>query len=234
MINKSHKQFKILLVNCIVAFSLTGCAAKEMKFTESGFLNDYSDLVEDEGLKGMHVYRNPDVDIGERYSKILIAPVQFKLDPAAEEYDEMKHEDQKKISEYFHEKLVEGLVKDYEIVDGPGEGVILLRAAITDVMPNKVYLNLHWSTMLIGGGGIGGASLEAEMVDSLTNERLLSFVDAKKGKSPMKQPRHLIKNYKSGLTKWGHTKEVLGNWAKIMVANLDQLKEGNAHRSIKN
>ena len=91
---------------------------------------------------------------------------------------------------------------------------MLFRTAITDILPNKVYLNLHWSTTLIGGG-IGGASLEAELVDSLTGERMLAFVDARKGKKL---------NYTKGLTKWGHTKEVLGMWAKHMVKNLDELK----------
>jgi len=222
-----HAHIKILLINCFIVFSLTGCAVKEMKMTESGFLSGYSGLVEDDELEGMRVYKNPEINIVERYSKILIAPVAFKLDPTVKEH-EMKYKDREKISDYFHKKLAEGLIENYEIVDEPGEGVILFRAAITDVLPSKVYLNLHWSTMLISRGGIGGASLEAELVDSVTNERILAFVDAKKGKSPIKQPKHLIKNYKSGLTKWGHTKEVLGNWAKIMVMNLDELREGYA------
>jgi len=93
--------------------------------------------------------------------------------------------------------------------------VLLLRTAVTDILPNKVYLNLHWSTTLIGGG-IGGASLEAELVDSLNGERMLAFVDARKGRKL---------NYTKGLTKWGHTKEVLGMWADHIVKNLDDLKE---------
>jgi len=220
-----HAHIKILLINCFVVFSLTGCAVKEMKITESGFLSSYSNLVKDEELEGMRIYRNPNVNIGERYSKMLIAPVQFKLDPTVKEH-EMDYKDRRKISDYFHEKLIEGLIDHYEIVDEPGEGVLLFRAAITDVLPNKVYLNAHWVTMLITReGGIGGASLEAELVDSVTNERILSFVDAKKGKTPIKQPSHLVKNYKSGLTKWGHTKLVLGNWAEIMVLNLNELRD---------
>ena len=220
-----HAHIKILLINCFVVFSLTGCAVKQMELTESGFLSGYSDLVEDEELEGMRVYRNPNVNIAERYSKILIAPVQFKLDSTLKEHD-MNYDDRKKISDYFHEKLAEGLIENFEIVDEPGEGVILFRAAITGVLPNKVYLNAHWVTMLLTReGGIGGASLEAELVDSVTNERLLSFVDAKKGKTPIKQPSHLVKNYKGGLTKWGHTKIVLGNWAETMVLNLNELRE---------
>lgn len=219
MINRSQAQFRIFLINCVFVFSLTGCAVKEMKLTESGFLSGYSGLKEDEESGGMRVYKNPDVKIAERYSKILIAPVEFKLNPTLKEH-EMKYEDRIKLSDYFYEKLFEGLIENYEIVYEPGDGVLLFRAAITDILPNKVYLNLHWSTTLIGAG-IGGASLEAELVDSLSGERMIAFVDARKG-------RRL--NYTKGLTKWGHSKEVLGIWANLMVQNLDQLKEEYAAR----
>jgi len=216
-------QFRMLLINCVVVFSLTGCTIKKMEFTESGFLSGYSGLAEDEELKGMHVYKNPDVNIAGQYSKILIAPVEFKLDPTVKEHD-MDYEDKMKLSDYFHEKLYDGLINNYEIAYEPGSGVLLFRTAITDILPNKVYLNLHWSTTLVGGG-IGGASLEAELVDSLTGERMLAFVDARKGKKL---------NYTKGLTKWGHTQEVLGMWADLMVQNLDQLKEELENRNAEN
>jgi len=214
MINRAHTQFQILLTSCIFVFTLTGCTIKQLELTESGFLSGYSGLEEKEELEGMRVYKNPDVKIVERYSKIIIAPVEFKLDPTVKDH-EIKYEDKIKLSDYFHEKLFEGLIENYEIAYEPGDGTLILKIAITDILPNKVYLNLHWSTTLIGGG-IGGASLEAELVDSISGERMLSFVDARKGKKL---------NYTKGLTKWGHSKEVLGFWAKHIVKTLDQLKE---------
>jgi len=180
MNNRSFEPLRLFIVSVILIFLLTGCTIKKMEITESGFLSGYSGLEVDEGSEGMRVYINPDVNVRQRYSKILISPVQFKLDPAVQEH-EMDYEDRKKVSDYYHDKLIEGLVVNYDIVDEPGSDVLLLRTAITDILPNKVYLNLHWSTTLIGGG-IGGASLEAEMVDSITNERIMSFTDARKGK----------------------------------------------------
>ena len=212
--NKSFSGcLKILLINGIIVSGLAGCAVKQMQMTESGFLSGYTGLEESEEYDGMRIYKNPDADILGHYTKVLIAPVQFKLDPAIKGYD-LEYADRKKLSDYFHEKLIEGLVENYEIVDEPGEDVLLLRTAITDILPNKVYLNLHWSTTLYGAG-IGGASLEAEMVDSLTNERMLAFIDARKGKKL---------KYTKGLSKWGHTEEVFGLWATIIIKNLDQLK----------
>ena len=212
---KRHSLYlRLLLVNVAFLFAFTGCATKEVKLTETGFLSSYSDLEADTDSQGMYVYKNPGVKIAERYPKILIAPVQFKLDPTLKE-NEITDEDREKLAKYFYEQLEEGLAENHIITDTPGDDVLLFRVAVTGVLPNKVYLNLHWSTTLIGAG-IGGASLEAELVDSLTSERMISFVDARKGKRL---------NYTKGLTKWGHTKEVLGIWAGIMVTNLDKLRE---------
>lgn len=207
-------QSKIVLFSVLVTLAVTGCAKREVRLTNTGFLSTYSDLHEDEEFKGMSVYKNPDVDIGARYSKILIAPMQFKLDPTLEAH-QIKDEDREKLVDYFYKKLKKRLKKNFEIVDEPQEDTLLFRAAITDILPNKVHLNLHYSTTVYGAG-IGGASIEAELVDSLTGVRVMAFIDARKG-------RRL--NYTKGLTKWGHTKEVLGIWAKIIVRHLDQLKK---------
>ena len=208
------RHLRLLLLNVAFLFVFTGCATKEVKLTETGFLSSYANLEADMDSQGMYVYKNPSVNIAEQYPKILIAPVQFQLDPTVEG-NAIGDEDRDKLAEYFYDQLEEKLAKNHTLTDDPGEDTLLFRTAITGVVPNKVYLNLHWSTTLMGAG-IGGASLEAELVDSLTGERMISFVDARKGKRL---------NYTKGLTKWGHTKEVLGIWADIMVSNLDKLRE---------
>ena len=212
-----HAHIKILLINCFVVFSLTGCAIKHLELTESGFLSGYSGMVEDEEMEGLMVYKNSDVNINERYSKILVAPVVFKLDSTVKEH-ELEFEDRMELSDYYHEKLNEKLLEIYDLTDEPGSDVLLLRSAITDILANKVYLNLHWSTTLYGAG-IGGASIEVELVDSITNERMLSFVDARKGKK--------LKLNK-GWTKWGHTQAVLELWTEIIVKNLNEIRDSHA------
>jgi len=198
-------------VVCLSILLLTGCATK-MKLTQTGFLTDYDQLVQSDSTKGMRIYKNDAVNIKETYKKIMIAPVEIRLAPQAQA--KFSEEDQQKLTTYFYESLKTRLAKQFELTEEAGPGVLLLRTAITDLLPNKVYLNLHWSTTLLGGG-IGGASIEAELVDAQSKERVLAFIDAKKGKKL---------NYTKGLTKWGHTKEVLDKWADILVKNLDELQ----------
>jgi hypothetical protein len=223
MDKKTLLWLRVVAVNTAVLMFCAGCASKQMHLTQSGFLSSYADLQEDKELDGMMVYRNPKVNIKERYTKVLIAPVQFKLDPTVTKH-QLDAEHQIQLANYFQARLKEGLENNYVITDMPGPDVLLLRTAITDILPSKVYLNLHWSTTLIGGG-IGGASLEAELVDSITGEQIMAFVDVRKGKTFLQEPQHLIKNYTSGLTKWGHTREVMGVWADVMALNLNQLRE---------
>ena len=210
----AFRDFQRILVSVVFLFFLTGCAAKQMAMTRTGFLSDYSGLKEDEASQGMHVYKNSSASVEGHYAKIIIAPVELMFDPSVKKL-KMKTKDREKLTAYFHDQLKKGLSQSYEITDQPGPDVLLFRTAITGVLPNKVYLNLHWSTTLMGAG-IGGASLEAELVDSLSGERILAFVDARKGKKL---------NYTKGLTKWGHTKEVLGIWADLLVMNVKRLKE---------
>ena len=78
-------------------FVFTGCASRKVRLTETGFLSSYTDLYEDEGSQGMYVYKNPDVKIGDRYSKILIAPVRFELDPAVDP-NKINNEDKEQLA----------------------------------------------------------------------------------------------------------------------------------------
>src|SRR3990167_4750070 len=114
MDKKTLLRFRIIAVNIVVLMFLTGCAKKQMNLTKTGFLSSYSDLKEEEELDGMLVYRNPKINVRDRYSKIMIAPVQFKLDPTVKEH-KLDAEDRVELADYFHEKLLEGLIKNYEI-----------------------------------------------------------------------------------------------------------------------
>jgi hypothetical protein len=63
------------------------------------------------------------------------------------------------------------------------------------------------------GAGIGGADLEAEIRDSQTDDRLLAVLNSQKGNRA---------KYLKGLSKWGHTKEVLDGWAKMLVKKVEE------------
>jgi len=216
----TKKNLFLTLFICLLA---GGCAAKKVELTQTGFLRDYAQLKEDDRQEGVLIYRNESVDLTQEYTKVMIAPVVIMLDQS-EGKKELSQEDTSKLANFFYGKLHEKLQGHYEIAMEPGEGVLLLRSALTNLLANRRYLNIHWSTTLMGAG-IGGASIEAELVDSLTNERVLAFTDARKGdRLNLKKPGELLPTYTDGLTKWGHTESVLEYWAQALVDNLEDLK----------
>jgi hypothetical protein len=104
--------------------------------------------------------------------------------------------------------------------------VLRIRPAITEITQSRPLLNTITALMPIGIGitfikkgitgthsFVGTASLEAEFLDSQTNERLAAFIDTK-GAEKYK----LVK----GFYKWGHAKEAFKYWAGRLRKWLDK------------
>ena len=68
----------------------------------------------------------------------------------------------------------------FRLTETPDSDIGLIRVAITDVQKSKWYLNLHPATKLTGAG-LGGASMEGEVVDSVTGKQLGAVVQSGKG-----------------------------------------------------
>ena len=188
-----------------------GCAAAPIRY--SGFLNDYDSLVPSEVVEGLLVDKNANKDIGD-YDIFYIEPVviQFSDHAKGENVDPKKLEE---LADYFRDQAVNALKQKYTMVEEPVDGTLLIRAAITEVVANKPYFNIHWSTTL-AGFGLGGASMEVEFIDSTTKERILAVVDARRGKRS---------HYTKGLTKWGHTEDVINMWIKLLMDQLTLLHQ---------
>jgi len=78
--------------------------------------------------------------------------------------------------------------------------------------------NIH-PAMKMSGLGLGGASMEAEGTDSQTKDRVFAVTDSQHG------PRRDITG---GLQWYGNAKGVKAEWAKRLVARLDE-----AHGKVK-
>ena len=194
-------------VYLLMAIFLVGCATA--KTIETGFLNDYSNFKMSDKVEGLLVEKHATKKISD-YSKFMVDPIDVQLTHESKG-EKLNPEQIEKMATGFHDDVVAGLKEKYEVVDTPGEGVLRIRTALTDIYPNKIYLNLHWSTTL-SKHGIGGAAIEAEFVDTATGERILGVVDARQGK-PLK--------YTKGLSRWGHTKEVFDGWKDLLMKTLE-------------
>ena len=213
----------ILVVMIGFALSMNmGCAAK---VKHSGFLKDYPEFEQGPAGGVDLIYLKEGVDF-KKYDKVMMDFVQFWFKDGTE-YKGIHIHELNELAAAFNKAMADALKDAYPIVDDPGPDVLRIRFAITDVIPSRPALNtitavtpvgLALSTVKKGVTGthtfVGEASMEAELLDSLTNERLGAAID-----------RKAAGKYKivKGMTKWGHAKDAFGFWAKRLRKWLDEV-----------
>lgn len=210
------------LMMIVASFLLFGCAG-EPKVAPSGFLQDYPEFQAGPDGGVDQVYIKPGTDLS-KYNRVMLDEAQFFLKKGAADHG-LQASELKELSDTFHSSVLEALGETYPVVTEPGSDVLRIRLAITDIETSNPAMS-GLSTLTPVGlvvstakkattgtyTGVGGASMEAEFLDSMTNERLSAGIDTFNG-SKM-----------SGFSKLGATKEAFEFWAKRLRVTLD-----NAH-----
>ena len=206
-----------------VALSLSLCACSTQKVASgSGFLGDpsvYAALKPHPSFEGVQVvrYQDPSVLKGARF---IVPPVKIYLNKEGMERN-IKSEELAELAVFFRNEIDEALGDAYSITNIPGPNVKILRLAISDADPNVPLLNIHPGTV-VSGVGLGGATVEMAIEDSTTGELIIAATAS--------QPGSRYK-YVSGLSKWGHTKEVLSGFAGLIRQRLDEISKGEKSAS---
>ena len=193
----------------VAGLLLVACASQGT--VRSGFLGDYSQFGPHPTVEGALYYEDSPASL-KNYDSFIIDPVLVHFAPNAEG-TAIDPETLTELSTYFRAQIVEKLQPSYKVVTEPGQGVARVRVAITDIDETTPVLNIH-PAMKLSGVGLGGASMEAEAIDSLTNQRIAAVVDSQKGNRL---------SIAEGLSTYGHAKQVMETWAERFVANLDSM-----------
>jgi hypothetical protein len=211
----------------------SGCASP--KICQSGFLKDYSGFEPGPKDGADLIYIRDGVDFGN-YDKIMMDEVVFYFSDG-DKYEEIPSEERDKLAAAFHMAMIEAFEDDYQLVDEPGPDVLRIRPAITDVVECNPTLNTLSTIMPLGltistikksitgsHANVGGATLEGELVDSLTNERLAAGIDTKMGEK-----------YKifQGMSKWGHAEDAFQSWAKWLRQMVDEVRGTQSYSFLK-
>lgn len=216
--------YTLLSALLMSAFLLGGCAPQRLtSYETSGFLGNYANFEVGDADQPNLVYLNPARDL-TRYDSVLIDHVRVYLNPDAtgRGVDPVQLN---QLSQYFHQALVDALQERYRIVDQPGEAVLRIRTAITDVEPGSPVKGAATTVIPIGAAisvikksttdsnlAVGRSAMEIELVDSLSGVRLAAAVDRREGG----------KKVVSG--KWTAIEEAFEYWALKLGAWLDRQK----------
>ena len=211
---------------------VTGCkTTRQVKNVEtSGFLTNYGELQRGVEDRADLSYVNPQAK-WTKYTKIWIKPIElWKSDDPDSAVGKFDEEDQKLLVSMFHQALVDELQKDYQLVEQGGPDVLVIRAALTDAKKSKPVINFVSSVYLplkaISFGkrlatgtdiAVGYVTVEAELLDGETNQRLAAVVDQRAGTKALRTKF-------SG--RWGDVKLVFQFWAQQLSTRLAEEKAG--------
>lgn len=210
---KSHasKFIRVFLWSVISMFLGLACATAP---PGSGFLKDYSKLHADPDDESLLWYEEGGVD-WHRYKKVMIDPVVVYFHKDAEN-KQIKPDVLKELTDYFRTVAIEEVQEVCPVVEEPGPDVLRIRAAITDLIPANPFVNVV-STAGVGlPVDMGGASMEAEFLDSMTNKPLGAVIDMQKG-----TPVDI--NMLKGFTTWGYAKGAFRDWADLLRESLEEV-----------
>ncbi len=187
----------------------SGCG--DVKQSRTEFLSDYSKLTaaSDEN------YRYVNEQALDEYSSFIVDEVEVHFfDGAsaikAKSEGKITEQELKDLTNYFHSAIVKAITASgHKVVHQSGRGVARLRIALTDISETSALNILPQASLM--GAGIGGAAMEAELVDSVTGKQIGAVIETRKGsRIPF-----------SNLGDWTTAKGVMDHWANRLKEKLE-------------
>ncbi len=203
-----------LLMLLAIGIMVIQCGCGPNRVVKTGFLGNYSLLSKESDSTLRFVNKTALA----RYSDFIVDPVKVHFHAGAKA---IEHRTKGKLTQrqvtdltnYLHAKIVKA-VEDSgnRVVYRPTSGVARIRVALTDIDRSTAASLLPQAKLI--GAGIGGASMEAEVVDSMTGEQIGAVVESKMGtRIPF-----------ANLGEWDAAKQVMDDWAKRFKKRLDEVR----------
>jgi len=214
--------------------------------TRSGFLTDYARLATVSGGDGIKCWRQPNVN-WRSYDKILITRMRVTLKPG--QIKSIDPTDLKALVDYFHNALVTDLRPQWQIVDKPGPGVLVLRIALTDLTPTQIADSLigtvapYGFVAEIGSGAatglpagatpyLGETGIEMQVRDGASNAILAECEDTEVGRkyaadlnaSASGAATAWVNGYLSSFSSWQYATDAFDKWAALTARRLVALR----------
>ena len=162
---------KKAIVLSILLTVFCGCESKEKAMT--GFLSDYSKLKKE----SESTLRYVDEDAARKYSSFIVDPVQVRFYSGSPSEGKLTVQQLTDLTNHMHTKIIEAIQgAGKTVVEQPGRGVARVRVALTDIKKSTAVSVLPQASLL--GAGIGGASMQAEVVDSVTGKQIGAVVQS--------------------------------------------------------
>jgi hypothetical protein len=244
-----------LLAGCasdsaIMGSGSTVTASDKARMTHSGFLSDYARLKAAPGAEGAECWRDPKLD-AKKYDKVLISRIVVSLVPPKQpgEQQTIDPSDLKALTDYFHDALAKALKPQMKVVDQAGPGVLVMRIALTDLVPTKVTDSVAGtlipygfvveagsgaatgrpagSTPYMGETGMemqfrdgGSGTVVGECRDTEIGRKYAADVDG----STVGAAQTWASGYLNSFQAWSYAKDAFDKWSLLVAKRLGELR----------
>ena len=221
-------------------------ASEPSRMTQTGFLSDYARLRPSPAAEGAECWRTPDLD-AQVFDKVLISRILVTLKPG--EAKAVDPTDLKTLTDYFHQALVEALKPQMQVVEQPGPSVIVIRIALTDLVPTHVSRSVLGTIVPYGfvaeaGSGaatgrpagstpyLGETGIEMQFRDGGSEKTLAECRDTQIGRKYAAEldkgvagaAKTWASGYLDSFDSWAYAKDAFDKWAAITAKRLAALR----------
>lgn len=225
-------------------------ATDASKLTHSGFLADYARLKTTSWGNGVQCWRSPAAKI-DRYDKIMISRIVTSFVPTKAQSPLIDPADLKTLTDYFHQALLNDLKPQMTVVDKAGAGVLVLRIALTDLVPTTVEESVAGTLIPYGfvaeiGSGaatgrpagstpyLGETGIEMQFRDGVSGAVLAECRDTEVGRkyaadvnsSAVGAAQTWASGYLNSFAQWSYAKDAFDKWSQLLAQRIGQLKQG--------
>ena len=207
---------------------ISGTAWAESEYVESGFLQDYTNLVADPDRPNVRIYIAPGAK-SEDYEKFLLADIEIFLHPDSE-YTGISARRLGAISAEFASYVRDNLSPRLEQVDEviPGDKTLVFRLAISNVYAKRPDRNLlHYTPVGVVGTGakraagrdyvLATAAFEGELIEGESGQTVAALVATNLGETLAKAG--------SGDRKWSDVQEYLRYYSDTLRDRFAEMQE---------
>jgi len=251
----------------VVAGGLSGCKTYEAalgtgenvtaidsaRLTQSGFLTHYAKLKPVAAMEGIECWRDTRFD-PKKYKKIQIAPIVVSLTAPKDSKDgkvpTVDPADLKQLTDYFYQTLRDAFKPQMPIVAQAGAGVVVLRIALTDLVPTSVpgsvagtlipyaFIAEASSGKVTGRPAgstpyLGETGMEMQFRDGATGAVLAECRDTEIGRKyaaelnvgAAQAAQTWANGYMSSFQSWGYAKAAFNKWSMLVAKRMADLQQ---------
>lgn len=212
---------KVLIAIVMTTLSLGSAAFAQDAADTDGLVKTKASVFKDAWVA-------PGVDF-TKYHKIMLAPAEFEfreVKKRSRHHSARSSNNEFYIEERDREKLIEQVTKafdeelaktaNFEIVNAPGEDVLILRGGLMDIVSTTPPDTIGASDIYVSS--VGAATLVLEVIDSTTGDVLFRATDRKRIERP---GRDMIEVNR--VTPWVEVRRWAKRWASNLRSDLDSV-----------